>query len=58
MVIHILHAGRVLSVRAVEGNLAVHEAKLIALRAAVAAGEVTASQALQVRFETVDGRPL
>ena len=58
MVIHILHAGKLLSVRAVDDSIPYHEAKLMALRAAILAGEVTASQALLVRFETVDGRPL
>jgi hypothetical protein len=58
MVIHILHAGKVVSVRAVEDKVPVREARLIALRAAVAAGEITAGEALQVRFETVDGKPL
>jgi len=55
MVIHILHAGKVVSVRAIEDNIPVHEAKLIALRAAVSAGEVSAGQALQVKFETAEG---
>jgi hypothetical protein len=58
MVIHIIYGRKVISVRAVEDSVPIHEAKLIALRAAVAAGEVTVSQALQVTFETVDGKPL
>ncbi len=53
MVIHILHAGKVVSVRAVEDTVSEHDAKLIALRAAVGANEVTPAQALQVRFEMV-----
>lgn len=57
MVIHILHRGKVVSVRAVEDSVPLHDAKLIALRAAVAANEVTATQALQVTFDVVGGTP-
>lgn len=58
MVIHIIYARKVISVRAVDDHVSLHEAKLVALRAAIADGEVTASQALQVTFQTVDGKPL
>jgi len=51
MVVHILYSGKVVSVRAVDDNMSLRDAKLVALRAAVAANEVTASQALQVTFE-------
>jgi len=51
MVIHILYRGKVVSVRAVDDGTSLREAKLVALRAAVAANEVTASEALQVTFE-------
>lgn len=51
MVIHILYRGKVVSVRAVDDSMPLHEAKLVALRAAVAANEVTASEALRVTFD-------
>lgn len=56
MVIHVVYAGKVVSVRAVEDNVSPREAKLIALRAAVAANEITASQALQVTFEIMGAK--
>ena len=58
MVIHVIYSGKVISVRAVEDSVALHEAKLIALRAAVIDGDVTASQALQVTFELIGGKPI
>jgi len=41
----------VVSVRAVDDGTSLREAKLVALRAAIVANEVTASEALQVTFE-------
>ena len=56
MLVHVILSGRVVSVRAVADEKSEREAKLEALRAAVAAGEVTASEALQVTFDVSQQR--